>query len=152
MNYPAVILKPKEEGRLSAGHLWAFSNELAQAPKDIPAGAIADLFKSGKSFVGRGFYHQHSLIAFRLLTDQKDQEIDQPFFEKRLKKAMDWRAAVYPGGSAYRWVCGESDELPGLIVDRYGEYVVVQAVSAGMERLKDVIVAAILELTAAKGI
>ena len=91
MDFPSVILKPKEEGRLEGGHLWAFSNEVAQAPADIPAGTLADLFKAGKGFLGRGFYHPHSLIAFRILTDQKDQEIDQAFFEKRFTNALEWR-------------------------------------------------------------
>jgi len=152
MEYPSVILKPKEEGRLEGGHLWAFSNEVAQAPANIPPGALADLFKSGKSFLGRGFYHPHSLIAFRILTDQKDQEIDQAFFEKRFKNALEWREAVYPGTHAYRWIFGESDELPGLVIDRYGDYVVVQALSAGMERLKEVILAALQKIAQAKGI
>jgi 23S rRNA (cytosine1962-C5)-methyltransferase len=152
VNYPAIILRPKEEGRLEGGHLWAFSNEVAEAPAGIPAGALADLFKSGKGFVGRGFYHPHSLIAFRILTDQKDQEIDQAFFEKRFKKAMEWRESAYAGCRAYRWVFGESDELPGLIVDRYGDNLAVQALSAGMERLKDVIVAALRQIANPKGI
>ena len=152
MDYPSVILKPKEEGRLEAGHLWAFSNEVAEAPADVPAGALADLFKSSKGFLGRGFYHPHSLIAFRILTDQKDQEIDQPFFEKRFTAALEWREELYPETHAYRLVFGESDELPGLIVDRYGDFLVVQALSAGMERLKDVIIPALEDVVLAKGI
>jgi 23S rRNA (cytosine1962-C5)-methyltransferase len=152
MDYPSVILKPKEEGRLEGGHLWAFSNEVAQAPANTVPGALADLFKSGKSFLGRGFYHPHSLIAFRILTDQKDQEIDQAFFEKRFKNGLEWRESVYPDCRAYRWVFGESDELPGLIVDRYGDYLAVQALSAGMERLKEVILSALQKISQAKGI
>jgi 23S rRNA (cytosine1962-C5)-methyltransferase len=152
MDFPSIILKPKEEGRLEGGHLWAFSNEVAQAPADVPAGTLADLFKAGKGFLGRGFYHPHSLIAFRILTDQKDQEIDQPFFEKRFTNALEWREELYPETHAYRLVFGESDELPGLIIDRYGDFLVVQALSAGMERLKDVIIPALENVALAKGI
>jgi len=152
MDYPSVVLKPREEGRLEGGHLWAFSNEVAEAPAGITAGTVADLFKAGKGFVGRGFYHPHSLIAFRILTDQKDQDIDESFFEKRFTKAMDWREETYPGCKAYRWIFGESDELPGLIVDRYGDYISVQALSAGMERLKDMIVSALQNVALPKGI
>jgi len=152
MDYPSVILKPKEEGRLEGGHLWAFSNEVAEAPANIAAGALADLFKSSKGFIGRGFYHPHSLIAFRILTDQKDQEIDQTFFEKRFTAALEWREELYPENHAYRLAFGESDELPGLIVDRYGDFLVVQALSAGMERLKDVIIPALEDVVLAKGI
>ena len=143
MDYPAIVLKPKEETRLQAGHLWAFSNEVAQAPAGIPPGALADLFKAGKGFVGRGFYHPHSLIAFRVLTDQKDQEIDQAFFEKRFVDALRWREQLYPGAKACRMVFGESDRLPGLVIDRYGETLVIQAIAAGMERCRDTIVSAL---------
>ena len=152
MDYPEIVLKPKEEGRLQGGHLWAFSNEVASAPANIPAGTLADLYKDGKGFLGRGFYHPHSLIAFRILTDQKDQEIDVPFFEKRFTKALDWREELYPDCRAYRLIFGESDELPGLIVDRYGDYLSVQVLSAGMERLQDVILTALQNVALPKGI
>ncbi len=132
--------------------MWAFSNEVAEAPANITAGTVSDLFKAGKGFLGRGFYHPHSLIAFRILTDQKDQEIDESFFEKRFTKAMDWREEMYPNCRAYRWIFGESDELPGLVVDRYGDYLVVQALSAGMERLKDMIISALQNVALPKGI
>jgi 23S rRNA (cytosine1962-C5)-methyltransferase len=152
MDIPSVVLKPKEEGRLEAGHLWAFSNEIAHAPADGPPGAIADLYKAGQSFLGRGFYHPRSLIAFRVLTDQKDQEIDQPFFEKRLLKAKAWREKIYSGCHAYRWVFGESDGLPGLTVDRYEDYLAVQTLSAGMDRLKEVILEALKKVAGPQGI
>ncbi len=139
MEYPQVVLKPKEEGRLEAGHLWAFSNEIAEAPEGSAPGALADLVHSRSGFLGRGFYHPHSLIAFRILTDQKDQEINQAFFEKRLMDALSWREKIYPGASAYRLIFGESDRLPGLIVDRYGEHLVIQAIAAGIERCKETI-------------
>lgn len=151
MDYAPVILKPKEEGRLLQGHLWVFSNEIAQAPKVIDPGSIVDLFDAQQKFIGRGFYHPHSLIAFRLLTTQKE-EISRSFFHKRLADAQAWREARYPGLAAYRWVFGESDFLPGLILDRYDDYVVVQALSAGMERLKDMIVDTIQNLARPKGI
>src|SRR5258708_18101901 len=121
MDYPRVILKPKEEGRLQNGHLWAFSNEVAKAPVGVEPGALADLFPSGAGFLGRGFYHPHSLIAFRILSSQQE-EIDQAFFEKRLGEALAFRQQIYSGAAAYRWVFGESDRLPGLIIDRYGDY------------------------------
>lgn len=141
--YPQVVLKPKEEGRLQAGHLWAFSNEIAEAPSGIEAGALADLVHSRSGFLGRGFYHPHSLIAFRILTDQKDQDIDQAFFEKRIREALIWREKLYPGCTAYRLVFGESDRLPGLIIDRYGSVVAIQAIAAGMDRCQERIVSAL---------
>lgn len=152
MNFPTITLKPKEEGRLQGGHLWAFSNEIAEAPKGLESGAIADLFHAKSGFLGRGFYNPHSLIAFRIVTLQKDEELNDVFFEKKLQAALTWRETVYPNTRAYRWIYGESDRLPGLLVDRFGDYVVVQAVSAGMERLKETLVAAIVRVSGAKGI
>jgi 23S rRNA (cytosine1962-C5)-methyltransferase len=151
MEYPRVILKPKEEGRLHRGHLWAFSNEVAQAPSGLQPGALADLFPSGAGFLGRGFYHPHSLIAFRVLSLQQE-DIDQNFFQKRLSEALILRERIYPGTTAYRWIFGESDRLPGLVVDRYGDYLAVQALSAGMERFKDVLINALDAVVHPKGI
>src|SRR5438067_690305 len=120
MDYPTVVLKPKEEARLQAGHLWAFSNEVERAPGDLEAGQVADLVHARSGFIGRGFYNPHSLIAFRILSLQKE-DIDSRFFEKRFAAAVAWREALYPGTKAYRLVFGESDRLPGLIIDRYGD-------------------------------
>lgn len=151
MDCPSVYLKPKEELRLQSGHLWAFSNEIAEAPPGVEPGALADLFHAQKGFLGRGFYHPHSLIAFRILSSQKE-DINAAFFEKRLRDAKSWRERCYPGQKAYRWVFGESDRLPGLIIDRYADYVVVQVVSAGMDRMKEMIFNAIQVVAEPKGI
>ena len=115
-------------------------------------GALADLVHARAGFLGRGFYHPHSLIAFRILTNQKDDVINEAFFEKRLREAMAWREQLYPGCKAYRWIFGESDRLPGLIVDRFGDYATVQVVSAGMERFKTQLQALILKVGSLKGI
>jgi len=151
MDFPSVVLKPKEEGRLQAGHLWAFSNEIEKAPKDIASGTIADLFHAKSGFIGRGFYNAHSLIAFRVLTAQKE-DINEDFFEKKLSAALAFREALYPGTQAYRWIYGESDGLPGLLVDRFGDCLVVQAVSAGMDRLQAPLIAVLARLSNAKAI
>jgi 23S rRNA (cytosine1962-C5)-methyltransferase len=152
VDYPKIILKPKEEGRLQAGHLWAFSNEIAEAPADLPAGVIADLYTADKGFLGRGFYNPHSLIAFRILSWQKDEDIDGKFFKKRLTESWQLREGFYPGAASYRWVFGESDRLPGLVIDRYNDYVAVQMISAGMNLLKEMIIGAIQEVIHPKGI
>jgi 23S rRNA (cytosine1962-C5)-methyltransferase len=151
MDLPTVVLKPKEDARLRSGHLWAFSNEVAQAPADLAPGALADLATSSGVFLGRGFYHPHSLIAFRVLSGQRE-EIDAAFFARHLSQALAIRERLYPGTRAYRWVFGESDHLPGLVVDRYGDYLVLEVLSAGMERFKDVIVEDLKASVAPKGI
>jgi 23S rRNA (cytosine1962-C5)-methyltransferase len=110
------------------------------------------LFHAGSGFLGKGFYHPHSLIAFRVVSSQKDDVIDAIFFEKRLREALAFRESIYPGSRAYRWVFGESDRLPGLIIDRYGDYLVVQIISAGMERFKDTLMSLLQTIVQPKGI
>src|SRR5579863_4737960 len=108
MDYPQIVLKPKEEGRLQAGHLWAFSNEVERVPAELEAGQLADLVHSRAGFIGRGFYNPHSLIAFRILSSQKE-DIDEAFFEKRFQEAQAYRQWMYSKATAYRWIFGESD-------------------------------------------
>jgi 23S rRNA (cytosine1962-C5)-methyltransferase len=151
MDFPSVTLRAKEEGRLQAGHLWAFSNEIAEAPPDMEPGALADLYDARGGFLARGFYHPNSLIAFRVLTPQKD-DIAEQFFEKRLLAAKALRDSLFPGRKNYRWVFGESDRLPGLVVDRYGDYAVIQIFSAGMERFRDLISSILQRQAQLKGI
>lgn len=134
--YPVVVLKRGEERRLQSGHLWVFSNEIAQVPEGVAPGTVADLIRADGRFIARGFYHPHSLIAFRILSNQPES-IDEAFFQKRLEEALRLRTWLYPHCSAYRLVFGESDRLPGLIIDRFQDYFSIQILAAGMESFKD---------------
>lgn len=151
MEAPRLILKPREDGRLRGGHLWAFSNELAQVPSGVDAGAVADLIDARGRFLARGYFNPHSLIAFRVLAPGPEA-INAAFFEARLRAARALRETLYPGCRSYRWVYGESDGLPGLLVDRFNDVAVVQAVSAGMERAQDELAAALMRAGALKGV
>ena len=131
----SLYLKPKEHRRLFKGHLWSFSNELQSLPKDIAAGETVKLYTHDNKFVGSGFYNPHSLIAFRLLS--RTGEIpDRDFFRKKIMNALDLRVKIYPESdtNALRLVHGESDGLPGLVIDRFNTAYALQAFSAGMDR------------------
>ena len=130
----SLYLKPKEHYRIQKGHLWVFSNELANLPRDIASGETVKLFTHDKKFLGTGFYNPHSLISVRLIS-RKDEEPDKDFFLKKFREALALREKVYTSyeTNAYRLVHGESDGLPGLIVDRFNKAVVLQAFSAGMD-------------------
>ena len=132
----SLYLKPNEERRLIKGHLWVFNNELQTVPKNIPAGEIVTLFTHDHRPIGAGFYNPHSLIAFRLLTHPGETP-DQAFFRKKILEAAALREKIYPPEetNAWRLVHGESDGLPGLVADRFHQAVVLQAFSAGMDRL-----------------
>jgi 23S rRNA (cytosine1962-C5)-methyltransferase len=128
-----IILKKGEEHRVLAGHLWVFSNEVSVLEGDPEPGDIVDLLRHDRKFLGLGFYHPHSLIAFRLLTTQPE-DISFDFFEQRIQRALALRKRLYPHSETYRLIYGESDFLPGLVVDKYNEFLSLQILSAGMER------------------
>lgn len=128
----SIILKSKSGKRFKQGHPWIFSNEL-EKPHDRPdAGDIVALRQRDGTFLAYGFYHPHSLIAFRALTGN-EQEPDQQFFSELLDQAIQLRNRVYPDSNARRLVHSESDGLPGLIVDQFDNVLSIQVNSAGME-------------------
>ncbi len=127
-----IILRKNEEHRVLAGHPWVFSNEIREIVGSPAAGDIVRLVRSSGTTLGIGFYHPHSLIAFRLLSPNPET-IDAEFFVRRFSRALELRSMLFPGSTVYRLVHSEADDLPGLIVDRYNGYVVLQTLSAGME-------------------
>ncbi|MFH1367523.1 MAG: class I SAM-dependent rRNA methyltransferase [Elusimicrobiota bacterium] len=146
-----IFLKKNEEERLNAGHLWIFSNEIQKIEGEPGIGDTAELFDSSKQFAGVGFYNPKSLIAFRLLS-KKHVNIDKDFWKDRIERAVAYRKAVYPVIESYRVVFGESDALPGLIVDKYGNCLAVQFLSAGMEKNSGQIIEALKEIFKPAGI
>jgi len=127
-----VILKRNEEQRILKGHMWVFSNEIASVEGDPKPGDIVELVTQSGKFLGLCFYQPHSLITCRILTSEHE-EINFEFFEKRITKALELRRKLYPGSETYRLVHGESDFLPGLIIDKYNEFIAIQALTLGME-------------------
>jgi 23S rRNA (cytosine1962-C5)-methyltransferase len=138
-----VYLSKKHDRRIRGGHLWIFSNELTDIPKLEP-GSVVEIFDSNKKSYGFGFYNPNSLIAVRILKTFDEINID--FFRKRLEKAFDLRKQIFRNDNMYRLVFGESDLLPGLIVDKYDDYLSIQSLSAGIEKNMDVIVQALIEI------
>ncbi len=126
-----VTLNKNEDRRILRGHLWAFSNEIKTTSGDPLPGDIVELQSHSGNFLGLGFFNPHSLIAVRLLTTERD-EIDFQFFRKRIEAAHALREKMYKG--TYRLIHGEGDFLPGLIIDRYNDYLSIQTLSFGMDR------------------
>jgi 23S rRNA (cytosine1962-C5)-methyltransferase len=138
---PQVVLKLHEDRRMRRGHLWIFSNEIESAPADFPAGGAVQFLTHAKALLGTGFYNPRSLIAGRLL-DRSDVPLDAAFFERRLRGALDLRKRLFTDES-YRWVHGESDDLPGLVIDRFDSTVVIESYCAGMDQLLPSIIEAV---------
>jgi 23S rRNA (cytosine1962-C5)-methyltransferase len=136
-----IKLKKKEERRVLRGHPWVFSNELQEVPTDAAQGELVDVADFSGTFVGRGYLNPRSLIAVRLLT-RRQEDIDQVFFHDRIMRARELRTALGFGAS-FRAFFSEGDGVPGLIVDKYGDTLVVQSLTAGIDRLFDTVLAAL---------
>lgn len=128
----ALRLKRGRDGRAVAGHPWIYQGELTALPTDIAPGGIVDVLDSCGRFVGRGYYNPASQICVRILT-RTQEAIDADFFDRRLAEAIALRRRLLPDVDALRLVFSESDFLPGLIVDRYGDFLVVQFLTLGMD-------------------
>ena len=127
-----IRLRKNEDHRIRSGHPWVFSNEVVETIGAPSAGDQVEVLSSAGRSLGTGLYHPHSLIAVRICA-ASNQPIDRSFFVKRLQEAEALRRAALPGSTTYRWVNGESDLLPGLIVDRYDSAIVLQTFAYGMD-------------------
>lgn len=138
---PEIKLRTNEDRRLRRGHLWVFSNEIAAAPEGLEPGTLAHFVTGRGEFLGLGYYNPRSLIAGRIL-DRRERALPPDFFHRRLNQARALRDTLFADG-AYRWVYGESDDLPGLVIDRFGDTVVIESFAAGIDRLLPDILAAV---------
>ncbi|MDP9133179.1 MAG: class I SAM-dependent rRNA methyltransferase, partial [Nitrospirota bacterium] len=133
-----IRLIPEREAPRYHGHLWVFDGHVAEVIGTPDAGDLVDVYTHQKRFFGRGFYNPHSKIRVRLLTFQ-EEPIDDAFFAARLRAASAFRQIVASHTNACRLVHGESDLLPGLIVDRFADVAVMQTLSYGMDARKELL-------------
>lgn len=142
---PPLQLKKGEERRLRAGHLWVYSNEIDTKVTPLTAFEAGDAVQivaaNGKS-VGTGYINPNTLIAARLVSRDPSYLLDQSLITHRLKVALSIRERLF-SQPYYRLVHGESDGLPGLVVDRFGDVLSVQITTAGMERVREALIAAL---------
>ena len=147
---PELRLKPREGRRLSAGHLWVFSNEVDTDRTPLSGfapGALCRVIGDRDHFLGYAYVNPHALICARILGRDARYPPGKSLLVHRLQVALALRERLYPR-PFYRLAHGESDGLPGLVLDRYGDVVVGQAGTAGMESLKAEIVAAVEQVIA----
>jgi len=153
IHYPTASLKPHKEESLLGGHLWIFSGALQQPPHWIEPGGLVDVKSSTGQFVARGYYNPRTDIAIRILTRDIEEAIDTGFLRRRIRSAVELRQVFdLNETNAYRLINSEGDGLPGLIVDRYAEVLVAQIHTAGMERLRPLIIDALMEETGSRGL
>ncbi len=141
---PVVRLKRGEDRRIRAGHLWVFSNEIDKIEgSPEPGDAVVVQDAAGRE-LGAGYINPHSLIAVRLMS-REAVRIDRDFLASRVHEAVGLRERLWPGETTWRAVYGEADLLPGLIVDRYADTLVVQSMTAGIERRLDTVIEILME-------
>ncbi len=154
MQTKTLVLRPQADRRVKKGHLWVYSNEVntQQSPlQQFEPGEVAQLTSHSGQLLGLAFVNPHTLICGRLLTREADVAIDEAFIVKRLQQALSLRTALFDG-PYYRLCYGDSDGLPGLVVDRFGEICVVQISSAGFDGLLDEVVSALTQVISPEGI
>lgn len=148
----AIVTLKKGEGRmLKSGGLWIFDNEIASILGSFEDGDIVAVHDFDGYGLGKGFINRNSKIRVRMMTRNRHQEIDEAFLKMRVQEAWDYRKKVSDTGSC-RVIFGEADFLPGLVVDKFSDVLVVQSMALGIDRLKDQIVELLKEVLAADGI
>ena len=134
-----IVLKKNEDKRIRNGHLWIFSNEIAETIKNPENGDLVEVLDSKDQLLGTGFYNKNSLIAVRLISKSSDENIND-LFRKNIMRAYDLRKSFYPYRESFRLVFSESDFLPGLIIDKYNRTFVLQVNSFGIQKNIDSII------------
>ncbi|MGC8594793.1 MAG: class I SAM-dependent rRNA methyltransferase [Candidatus Kryptoniota bacterium] len=150
MKTPVVILKPKEEGRLRRGHQWVFSNEILKIDGTANVGDVVEVRDNRNSSLGYGFYHPHSLISVRIFSKEYIDP-NKEFLISKIARALKLREKIFHI-PFYRVVHGESDFLPGLIIDRFGDIISIQTFSAAFERRKELVHQAVEEVFSPRAI
>ena len=147
-----IFLGRGEDKRIRAGHPWVFSNEIRETRGEKIPGTSAEVYDAEGRFVGTGYYNPSSLISVRILSRHQVNIDDVGFFRERIEKALAYRHSMYPGLESFRVVYSESDSLPGLIVDKYEDYLAVQFLTQGMDSRRGLIIQALLESFTPRGI
>src|SRR3989339_1009363 len=153
MTYPSLILKKNEERRLLAGHLWIYSNEIDMRATPLKSFQMGDLVlvkTASEKNLGIAYINPHVLLCVRLLSRNPSEIIDANFFKNKIQQALQLRR--YFSSPFYRLIFGEADGLPGLVVDRFEDYLSVQINTAGMERLQTFMIEAFISVLKPKGI
>ena len=148
---PTIVLKPREERRLRAGHLWIFSNEIASIEGDPVRGSLVRVTASRGILMGTGIFNPGSLIAVRL-TSREETPLDAAWFSDRIQRALRLREKLYPGATSYRLLHSESDGVPGVIADRFDQVIAVQIAAAGMDERRELLYDALMEIPGVEGV
>ena len=150
--YEAIVTLKKGEGRtLKAGGMWVYDNEIASVAGEFEDGDIVEVRDFDGYCMGCGYINRKSKITLRMLSRKKDAVIDESFMERRVRDAWEYRRQTIDTSSC-RLIFGEADFLPGIVVDKFADVLVVESLALGIDRWKGVIVEALKKVLAEDGI
>ncbi|WGS65336.1 class I SAM-dependent rRNA methyltransferase [Marinitoga aeolica] len=145
-----IYLKKDIKSRVLNGHSWIYENEIDKIIGEYEDGDIVDVFYN-KKFIGRGYINDNSKIRVRLLT-KKHETIDYEWIKNKIKNAYEYRKMLFGDGKTFRLIFGEGDYFPGLIIDKFENFFVIQINTLGVYKLKKYIIDALIEIFDPKGI
>lgn len=137
--------------RVENGHPWIYTDEIDSYDGEYENGDIVEVYNFKSSFIGKGYINDASKMAIRIMTRDINEDIDEAFFRRRFKMAWDYRKKVIDTSSC-RFIFGEADLLPGLTVDKFEDYYVIQISTLGMDKYRDIIVKILVDEYNAKGV
>lgn len=144
--YKKIFLKKDQEKRIIRGEPWIYKDEIQGGVGGFMPGELVKIYSWKNEYIATGYVNTATTIAVRVLTRDENQAIDETFFKQRIQAADNLRKQLYPDNRYYRVVYSEADQLPGLVIDRYDDYFVVQVTTAGMEHFKQNIFSIIVQL------
>lgn len=136
-DFPKITISRKAQAALESGHPWVYDSELITSSGGVPNGSLVDVVSDKNRYLGTGFLSEKSKIRIRIISRNANDIFDDAFFERRIRYAWEYRKTVMADNlEACRVIFGEADQFPGLTVDRYGELLVTQTLSIGIEKIK----------------
>ncbi|AFC32275.1 class I SAM-dependent rRNA methyltransferase [Paenibacillus mucilaginosus] len=147
-----VVLQKKRKKRLEEGHPWVYQSEIDRVDGEAVPGGLVAVHAANGQYLATGYYNPASQLAVRIVSLERVEELTREWFVSRLQDCREHRERFLPDTRSYRLVYGEADFLPGLIVDKFEDVLVVQILTLGMERAREALVAALVEVMAPAGI
>lgn len=152
-NFPKAIITPKGEKALRGGHPWVYSDEILQVVGGYENGDLIDVYSAKNRFLGTGFINDRSKIRVRVISRNANDKFDRAFYGRRIHYALEYRKTVMGEDfTCCRLIFGEADSFPGFTVDRFGEILVTQVLSLGIERIKEMLYELLVEELNALGV
>ena len=146
--YPRVTLTQKGEDFLRGGHVWVYADEITEIAGEVENGALTDVYSAKEKYLGTGFWNAGSKIRVRIVSKNANDSFDEAFWERKLRWSLQYRRSVM-GETDFqccRLIFGEADAFPGWTVDRFGDVLVTQVLSLGIEKRKDLLYRLLLRL------